>query len=126
MMWSLIKYKIANYPNDQIPQNLEALKEAIQREWKAIDIATVNRLVRSFKLRLQLCSRLGGKSIAPYLKNHQYKNPQQYPLEEPPYIFDLMTDLKLLEYKKQSWKKVGQKMSMNSNLVKYRTNSLQL
>lgn len=71
--------------------------------------STVNNFVGSFQLRLQLCSRLGGKSIVSYLKKRQYKNPQQFLLEEPQYIFDLITDLKLLEYKKQSWKKLDKK-----------------
>lgn len=66
MMWSIIKFRISNYPNDFKPKNKVELIEAIQREWRSIDATKVNNLVRSFKYRLQFCSRVGGKTITPY------------------------------------------------------------
>lgn len=48
MMWSIVKFRISNYPIDLKPINREQLINAIQKEWRAIDMETVNRLVNSF------------------------------------------------------------------------------
>ena len=61
MMWSIIKFRIADYTE---------LIEAIQKEWRSIKMTTVNDLVLSFKSRLQICVKVGGKAIVPFLKNH--------------------------------------------------------
>lgn len=125
MMWSIIKFRIANYPNNLKPKNKAELIEAIQNEWRSIEMTTVNNLVLSFKSRLQICARVGGKTIVPFLKNHFYQHPEDIPEEEPSYVFDELTDIKLLQYANRSWKSTGQALNLNPNLVKYRTNFLQ-
>jgi len=62
-------------------------------------------LVKSLKYRLSLCVRVGGKTITPFLKSHQYRDLKKVPTEAAPYVFDQATDMKLIEYANQSWKK---------------------
>ena len=125
MMWSIIKFRISNYPNDLKPKNKVELIEAIQKEWRSIDAITVNNLVKSFKYRLRLCARVGGKTIVPFSKSHLYRDLEKVPIEEPPHVFDQLTDIKLMQYASQSWKKTGEILNLNPNLVKYRTNYFQ-
>lgn len=124
MMWSIIKFKISNYPIDLKPKNKAELISAIQKEWRAIDISTVNRLVSSFKDRLNTCIHVGGQTIAPYLKHHLF-DLSKIEMEEPPYVFNDEVDQYLLQNSQQSWKKTGSLLQLNPNLVKYRTNYLQ-
>lgn len=105
MMWSIIKFRISNYPNDLKPKNKVELIEAIQKEWRSIDAITFNNLVKSFKYWLKLCARVGGKTIVPFLKSHLYRDLEKVPIEEPPHVFDQLTDIKLMQYASQSWKK---------------------
>ena len=42
-------------------------------------MTTVNNLVSSFKSRLQICAKAGGKTIVPFLKNHYYFHPEKNP-----------------------------------------------
>ena len=79
----------------------------------------------SFKSRLQICVKVGGKTIVPFLKNHYYQHLEKIPEEEPSYVFDELTDIKLLQFANRSWKSTGEILNLNPNLVKYRTNFLQ-
>ena len=45
MCWSIIKYKINNYPHDQKPHTVEELQEAVQHEWDNISMEVINALI---------------------------------------------------------------------------------
>lgn len=124
MMWSIVKFSIFNYPIDLKPINREQLLNAIQKEWGAIDMETVKRLVNSFKKRLEMCIHVCGKTIAPYLKPRIY-DISKIQREEPPFIFTEKIDQFLIQKRYQSWKQTGLELNYNSNLIKYRTNVIQ-
>ena len=88
-------------------------------------MTTANSLVSSFKRRLQICVKVGGKTIVPFLKNHYYLHPEKITEEEPSYVFDQQTDMKLLQLANRSWKSTGLLLNLHTSLVKYRTDMLQ-
>ena len=124
MMWAIIKNKISKYKIDQKPKTKAELIMCVQKEWKAIDISIVNNSVLSFKMRLDMCIKRGGKSIVPYLKKRKYNIPNEDIEKEIPFTFNQEIDDFLIKNKKQSWKKTSQELGISKNLVKYRTNFL--
>lgn len=123
MMWAIVKFRISRYEIDQKPSTKAELISAIKREWDSIDIEVVNRLVLSFRKRLELCIHLGGNSIGPYLKYRNY-DISKIEKKDPPLIFNDELDSQLFYYYGKGWKKTGEILNINKNLVKYRTNCL--
>ena len=85
---------------------------------------TVNRLVISFRNRLLACTKLGGKTIVPYIRNRKINYPDKINSEKPPLTFNPDIDKLLIQYQGQSYKKTGEILELDKNLIKYRTNFL--
>ena len=66
MCWAIVKAKLAKLPRAKTKDELE---EQILSIWDAIPMTTINRLVLSFKRRLDMVKDRGGKSISPYLSS---------------------------------------------------------
>ena len=127
MCWSIIKYKINNYPHDQKPHTVEELQEAVQREWDNISMEVINALIKSFRRRLEMCVKVGGRSISQFLKANVKDIPEEYVVNEAskPMKFTEGLDNKLLlEYERcrRAWKLIGRldDINMDPHLVKYR------
>lgn len=67
-LWGVLKRTVAA----SNPKTLEELKNVLQEVWNAIDQGMINRLVTSFRHRLILVARNGGKSIGHLIRRDAY------------------------------------------------------
>lgn len=56
-IWSILVDRACREPHETI----ESLKEALQREWEALDEGLLRRIVDDFPRRLDACISVGGK-----------------------------------------------------------------
>ena len=129
MMWSIIKYRINSYKEADRPKKIEDLKNAVKREWDSISIEVVNKLVASFKKRLELCIQVGGRSISHIIKYTRSTVPSNIVVAEEarPQRFTPELDESLMkEYRihGRAWTRIGRVVNMDPHLVKYRIVSL--
>ena len=99
MMWAIIKFRINAYKEADRPKTADELKAAIIKEWDDISIDVVNKLVSSFKKRLELCVKVGGRSISYIIKYTRNTLPESMvvPEESSPQVFTPELDAALLQ-----------------------------
>ena len=66
MIWSIIKRSLQTQPVQQ-----ENLGAKVREIWESIPQEVIDKLCLSFKKRLELCLKIGGKSISQYLSSHR-------------------------------------------------------
>ena len=70
------------------PKNKEELISQIQQLWDEIPQESINKLILSFKYRLEMCRDVGGKTISHFLSAKKHAIPPEYKEDNPPLIED--------------------------------------
>ena len=80
-IWSYIKQKLSD--NNEITTRNQ-LEDTIRQIWNNISMDYINKLVLSFKNRLEMCQQIGGKTISHFVSAGKHEIPIKYQeLKEP-------------------------------------------
>ena len=127
IIWGAIKCKISHYKT--FPQTKKELCDAVKAEWDAFDQSNIGSLVLSFRERLVMCKKVGGKSISHFISAHLTEIPSEYLVkdDECPPIFTKEEDAVLMQMfnegnQKRRWSYIAKKLGQNytPRIVKYR------
>ena len=115
MIWAYMKRKLAKLPRAKNVQELEAQLTQI---WDEIPIATINKLILSFRYRLEMCRQVGGRSISQFLSNHKHSIPPELRQEPQQTINYEMQDkiTQLYIEKGNKWKLISKILEEEYNL----------
>ena len=106
MIWAHLKYKQSYLPP---ANNKEELISQIQQLWNEIPQESINKLVLSFKYRLEMCRDVGGKTISHFLSAKKHSVPPECKELDPPLITDedYIRIFELSREYKRKWKKIS-------------------
>ena len=116
MVWAYMKKKQCSLPQ---PKNKEELISQIQQLWDEIPQESINKLILSFKYRLEMCRDVGGKTISHFLSAKKHAIPPEYKEDNPPLIEDenYIRIYELSRTYKRKWKKISQMFFDEKNIT---------
>ena len=115
MVWAHMKYRQSFLPE---AGSKSQLKEQIQRLWDEIPIETINRLVLSFKYRLEMVRDVGGKSISHLLTAKKHDVPIDYGQEGQKLERNIVSLMyQLSRENRRKWKKIASLIADQHELV---------
>ena len=126
MIWGHMKCRLSKLPP---AKTITELENQLTRLWDEISFETINRLISSFKSRLQMVLDVGGHSISHFLSANKYEIPAEYHKEKPR-VFD--NEVIQLIYQKsfknhRKWTKTAREIENEKGvwidpiIVKYKT-----
>ena len=130
MLWSYMKRRLERMER---ANSLKELQDQLTQLWDEIPMSTINKLVLSFKYRLEMCKKIGGRTISHLLSANKHDVPENLRQNPPMTLTGPLIDRIYELYKENGnkWTKISRiieserGIKLSTKLIKFKAKEME-